>query len=73
MKIPAYAQDGTLCNRDDICKWIGEKCSSPMTREILTLVDTIADPTGVKIVEVIRECDLTREQCEDLKNSSSFP
>ena len=38
-----------------------------MTREPLTLADTRANPTGVKIVEAIRECDLTREQCEDLK------
>ena len=73
IKIPACAQDSHLYNRDDIWKWIGEKFSSPMTRESLTLADTRADPTGVNIVEAIRECDLTREQCQDLKKSLSFP
>ena len=67
MKIPAYAQDGFLYNRDDICKWIGEKSSSPMTRAPLTLEDTRVDPTGVKIVETISEYSSLREQYQDLK------
>ena len=69
MKIPAYAQDGHLYTRDAIWKWIGEKYSSQMTREPLTLEDTRADPTGVNIVEAIMECDLTREQCQGLKKN----
>ena len=38
-----------------------------MTREPLTLVDTRSDPIGVKILEAIRGCDLTSEQCTKLK------
>ena len=72
MKISAYAQDGHLYNRESIRKLIGEKYSSPMTRVPLALEDTRADPTGVKIVEAIRECELTREQCEDLKSHYRF-
>ena len=71
-KIPDYEQDGHLYNRDDIWKLIGEKYSSPMTREPLKLTDTRANPTGVKIVEAIREFDLKREQCQDLKSHYRF-
>ena len=62
MKIPAYAQDGHLYNRDDIRKWIGEKYSSPMTRCIQTSVvlqDYIREKTGhlplIRIEYALRE------------------
>ena len=72
MKIPAYAQNGTLYNRESIWKFIGDNYSPLMTREPLNLADTRPGPTGVKIVEAIRECDLTREQCTDLKSHHYF-
>ena len=67
MKIPAYLQDGMLYNIESIWKWVGDNYSSPMSREPLTFADTRPNPTGVKNDEAIRECDLTREQCNDLK------
>ena len=44
-----------------------------MTRVPLKLADTRANLTGINIVAAIRKCELTREQCEDLKKVIIFP
>ena len=36
MKAPVIASDGNTYERDAISRWLGEKLTSPLTREVMT-------------------------------------